>query len=1021
MVRLAIFPPNGLDRSLHAPILIGLVFVTFFSEAFGWTYAGLVVPGYLAGVMSIAPFTGVLVTVEALLTYVIVASVGLWIPKTSAWSTTFGRERFFLYIISAVMVRLAVEGYLVPFVLWRYGFAHSRELYSVGLVLIPLFANVFWTSGLTAAAPRLLFITALTYLIVEYVFVRHTNFSVSRLLIANESGAMYFLASPKAQIILLIGALLGARGNVLYGWDYNGILVPALLAVAWYEPTKLVATFAEALAVYGLSVGLMKVPPFSRLLIVGTRRMLVAVTVGFVVKMGLGFALARFAPRVQLVDYLGFGYVLPSLLAVKMWNKGHIGIVLMPTIQVSLTAFVGGNALAYALSYLAATLAPSSAVSAASLSSARTATALMLGDVAPDPHHGWSLASGMNPTGALLRVAKDLGERGGLVTQSSVQEADRNGMRVARDEGGGWIIVAPRSEDPEADAPAPRAALRVPTDRKRRWVVVVRSPAAGSSLHAVAYRVAEALDAAAIVVLSRHAEVARSDRQSMEELARAVHVEKAIVIEAAASGGPRLTAVGTLPAGLDINAMGRALGREIEVAWGDSNADGSPLLEAAPRLAIAEGASDEVGATLLGAPPVESWNGALAHELIARVNALTAVGVQGYALPSIEELRLLRAVVIPPFQGSLPASGPPPWIRAVAGQLGYHFARIGPDPARPEAWALVEPEGPGRRGASTWIEHAAQGRARLGVEVPAPRWEVGTLMGALSLFESLSAKSFLLSGAMPHADVLGRADARRTDARRSFYQLIHEAWLASGNNAISVQGIAEERAAEDDLVLSLGHEIPEVALEPPWTSPIRSAFEQLNYRVGAFDGARSHATFGGSGDPTMEYAERFAYNAFAIVWLGPRVRSRLVRAEHADSFAPLLARLGPIPTLDVAEESLRLARCQATAGAGPKCPAELREDRGCDLAQAVVEWERFSVEANPHDLAGLSARPGCYTRLLRDDRTNMVWAIVAKPGEAQVVPVGVPADRSSKPVGDVESIRRGLALRLSAIHVRPAR
>ena len=44
-------PSNGLDRSLHAPVLVGLLFLAFFNETLGWTYAGLVVPGYLATVL----------------------------------------------------------------------------------------------------------------------------------------------------------------------------------------------------------------------------------------------------------------------------------------------------------------------------------------------------------------------------------------------------------------------------------------------------------------------------------------------------------------------------------------------------------------------------------------------------------------------------------------------------------------------------------------------------------------------------------------------------------------------------------------------------------------------------------------------------------------------------------------------------------------------------------------------------------------------------------------------------------
>ena len=303
--RLSIFPSNGLDRSLHAPIWVGLVVMTFFTEAFGWTYAGLVVPGYMGAVLAAAPVTALLIAVEAVLTYLLVAGVGQWLTVSGAWSTAFGRERFFLFIVGSMVVRVFMEGFIVPHVVARYSFAHSRELYSVGLVLVPLFANVFWSSGILSAGPRLVVVTLIVYVVVELVLVRHTNFSVSRLLIANESGSQKFLASPKLEIILLLGALIGAQGNVRYGWDYNGILVPALLGVAWYEPTKFLSTLVEAVAVYGLSRGLVALPPFSRLLVVGTRRMLVAFTVGFLAKIVIGFVVGRLAPRVQLVDYLG--------------------------------------------------------------------------------------------------------------------------------------------------------------------------------------------------------------------------------------------------------------------------------------------------------------------------------------------------------------------------------------------------------------------------------------------------------------------------------------------------------------------------------------------------------------------------------------------------------------------------------------------------------------------------------------------------------------------------------------------
>ena len=140
---LHLFPENGLDRSLHAPVFIGLMFLVFFRETLGWGFAGLVVPGYLATVMIAAPVTGVLVVVEAVLTYIVALLLGRILPRTGAWFTFFGRERFLLLIASASLVRLAIEGSVLPAITARSHLIHSRELYSLGLVLVPLLANSF--------------------------------------------------------------------------------------------------------------------------------------------------------------------------------------------------------------------------------------------------------------------------------------------------------------------------------------------------------------------------------------------------------------------------------------------------------------------------------------------------------------------------------------------------------------------------------------------------------------------------------------------------------------------------------------------------------------------------------------------------------------------------------------------------------------------------------------------------------------------------------------------------------------
>src|ERR1700722_5125693 len=107
---LHLFPKSGFDQSTTTPVLIGVLLSWIFTEWFGWVFAGLVVPGYLAAVFLLdprAPFIGV-----------------------------FGRERFFLVVLSSILVRLAVEGAILPRLL-----PHATWAFSIGLVVVPLAAN----------------------------------------------------------------------------------------------------------------------------------------------------------------------------------------------------------------------------------------------------------------------------------------------------------------------------------------------------------------------------------------------------------------------------------------------------------------------------------------------------------------------------------------------------------------------------------------------------------------------------------------------------------------------------------------------------------------------------------------------------------------------------------------------------------------------------------------------------------------------------------------------------------------
>ncbi|MDI1444550.1 poly-gamma-glutamate biosynthesis protein PgsC/CapC [Polyangium sp. 6x1] len=1081
LASLAVLPPNGLDRSLHVAVLIGLVIGTVFTELFGWTYAGLVVPGYLATIFIAAPATALFIVLESVVTYWLVAGVGRWVTHLGAWSAAFGRERFYLFIVGAVLVRLLFEGVIVPRVEAQYGFAHSRELYSVGLVLVPLVSNTFWNAGILKAFPRVGFVTVLTWILLV-LLLRTTNLSVSRFQVINESLSIKFLESPKAQIILVIGALLGARNNVRYGWDYNGILVPGLLAVACYEPLKLVTTTVEALLVYGASKFLMSVPPFSRMLIVGPRRMLMCYITGFFVKVILGFVLAYFWPGVPMIDYFGFGYLLPSLLAVKMWNKDHIGIVVMPTLQVSITAFLVGNGIGYGLVKAEGLLVPHTAVSEIAMitSGASVSYELTLGDTGPRPRPAAERSAGIAALEVALEVASEVDdftvERGGEeVSPRTLTAAKTAGLVVMREEKGGWVVARPRASeiDPDDVTPAPRFAVRPKSApglvaRRGGFLVLASPEGPGSALPALAHAAAEALGAQAIVLLSRHEGQRALDEAFAAELGKRLGLDEMLVVEAGGDASPGVSAVGSVPEGFDVMALGRMLGADVSLSWRApiQGASQRPWSNA-PTLRVPLSLVEEVGGSLLGAREVEVWSGGLRQELVGRVVALTSVGTAGYRGPTIEELRLFDATLA----RRMTHAGREPrwtaWERAVAARLGYTIVRVHQPDGEIEAWGLVEEETGGRRGnASLFVKveklglgeedaegdpkHEASPRevvapGEILIEVPAPRWEIGTFGAGLSLYDALGARGLLIAGAMPSADPRGVADPRRRVSRRSFFQRLHEVWLGEGKSGLSMQGIAPERDYTGDLVVSFGREVIRREQVPEWARPMVEVFGDLGLRVGMFDGAREHAPYNGSADLSMSYARKFADGRFALVYMSGELRSALSAVEGDGILTPRLGRLGvDLGSEDVASRAFELLACKtqepAPKGAAKKteakkkgaddaAPAEVPKPRcptftadaasRCDVDARLESFELYLDQNNPFDLrAAIKDDRGCHVEVVRDAVSRRIWALVAEPGQVVLVPLGTSrVPRAPKPLTSIVRVRRAVATGLTSIRV----
>ncbi len=342
------FPGAGFESSILTIILLGVLVRWACTEWFGFTFAGLVVPGYLASVLIIAPYSGGVILVESVLTYLIVWVLVDYFGDTMVWSASFGRDRFFAFVLVSLFVRLTGELWLWP-QLWEVA-AQSFELSkrppanlnSLGLVLVPLTANMFWKTGLWRGGVQVIAPTALVWWVSSYLLLPWTNLRFSKFQVHYEAAAIDILAAPKTYAIMLVGAAIAARANIRYGWDFGGILIPALVAISFFEPGKVVISVAEAWALAMVVQGLLRTPLLRGLNLEGPRRIVLVFGVAYLLKYVFAWVVYLNFPHVQVTDFFSFGYLLSSLLALKIMQRGT-SRVLTPTLLVSAAAFIIGG------------------------------------------------------------------------------------------------------------------------------------------------------------------------------------------------------------------------------------------------------------------------------------------------------------------------------------------------------------------------------------------------------------------------------------------------------------------------------------------------------------------------------------------------------------------------------------------------------------------------------------------------------------------------------------------------------
>ena len=1006
----SIFPPHGLDQTIHVSILLGVLFLLFLTEAFGWVYSGLVVPGYLASVFVFQPDAGFAILAEAIVTFLVARFLSDVVSKSGAWSKFFGRERFVLLILVSVVVRQNSELWLLPAAL-RFVDAHlgttyhlSRSVSSIGLVLVPLTANMFWKLDVRRGLLQVGVPTLLTWAILHYLLIPHTNLSFSRLELTYENVALDFLSSPKAYIVLVIGAYVGSRYNLLYGWDYSGILVPALLAIACFSPLRLVTTAAEAAVLVGVVRAVLLLPGLRTMNTEGPRKVALVFTVSFLLKYVLGWLAGPWLGDLKVTDLFGFGYLVPSLIAVKMLQKEAVGRILVPAFAVGMLAFVVGSGVGFGLDQIAP---PAEAATRPSSEALETTTALLdspMGAMALAHVRTRQGVSGDVPLGrpwrelerytVLWRAIDAWLVQGGVAGEAQVARlARQNGLdlrKLPTLSGGRTAYAIVETEERLADEVGWDTAVLVPGAPGP--VIEVPRPASEAPSAEAAALLCEQVHCRALIasgVDTRGAGLSAGDAlaESRAPLAiahrqlRSTHVLQLRADDEVARGKAILHVDERLP-DLDLDTLWPTL----ELSW--QPPPGTNLEWSAGNTSVLRVHPEDLWRLLAErAPPLraaepgvalETWlarlysAGSAAHDAAdgecASDGPPAASAQPSYTPPSQSELRFLETLVAAPLLArsdgahGLSVDARRHLAHHMAGLIGYELRQL-PDGAGPGAgcWLLAERQ-PGRLG---WGVLAGRtGAAQpIAVEVPRPRIESGTWRLGTELWLASDAELLLIAGAtsMPVRSEDDPDPAAGWNLVTPF-QALHQAahtHLADAKSPmiLQVRGFAATQPVREPLVVTLGRPLLDVGDAPARLLSALAEAGPLGFLHGGaryYDGSLAMLDLAGSGNAQLHYSTRLGGVACALLWFSERAREPYREAseerEHA-RFAPFALELTRRPAAEaLAMPMLGAPPAQASATLATRYTALLA------IAQAYASEE--NVQILRRLVAAAAATPG---------------------------------------------------------------
>ena len=983
---LHLFPEGALASSVITTVWVGIFVVAFFNLRLGWVLSGLVVPGYLVPLLLLKPTAAMVVLGEGVITYALVWFYSEFLSRQFGWSNFFGRDRFFALVLTSVIVRIICDGWLLPTLgeylntTWQLQFDYQNNLHSFGLIIVSLIANNFWKTGFRQGLIPLIATVGITYLLVRFVLMEATNFSVSNIGYLYEDMAASILASPKAYIILLTTAFVASRMNLFYGWDFSGILIPSLLALQWYQPEKILVSFIEAFVVLAFARLALRMPVFQHVTIEGARKILLFFNISFAYKIALAYILLWAWPDLKVTDYYGFGYVLPTLMAIKMHDKDIIARLSRATLQTSITAALTATLIGFLL-----TLFPNQWRGLLTQATNRpivrpiTTTGGVIDQLrqdkislyrtrgrelvlAPTPGEMEAFSTAVQRLSTLRKMPTDdeAAQIATLLAAANYRLEIREGRYLMlreiepRKHRGTFIVNPAASSNLVIEVPAPlderggvEAGAWIFRNHDARALAV-----AGSARRANKDGSSDVLVSPNTVYQAFHHAFAVRNvvqvRTYTTETARLLggsrRDSQSIEIEEPPSAA---RVKGELPEDFSLIRL-KSLIDHFEIAWQPipvTNLQRETMSSGFVELILNH---DDVRKVLARGLAAErnirlevldhSIDGYLQEWLLADKNRIAAAGSNLYQAPRPEDLLYLDDEVLSPLIAAMRRHyGAQGWsdsgleelklINLAASVVGYELVRYRHRASGVDYLILAEINAKtGRRYWGTYVFRLGDSQPFI-VQAPRPLFEVNSFEVAVSLFERLRAQALMIGGAHPEANQDHSADVLRLQNQANVFNLGHQVILreAGDRSLLSIQSRVlgarpDTPLPTADILISFASGLMDADKATPLGRKLLNTLERSGLIFQFAGGSIEAAGYDAAGVSQAHYLGASQNKEFAVVWVSP-----LARNEYRQQTEPT-PQATQFAALHIASRYADLARELATRPAAPtKIPASLEQ------------------------------------------------------------------------------------------------